>query len=93
MTDTEREVLCAPSTGDCVDITAANTTSLDLHVNIVVAELLERELPSVSFLSQFTCSSDAYRALVEGGPGVGGVDLETSSGLWVRHGEFSDYSF
>ena len=90
MTDTEREVLCSPSTGDSVDITAADPASLDLHVNIVVAELLERELPNVSFLSQFTCSSDAYRALVESGPGVGGVDLETSRCLWVRHGDFSD---
>jgi outer membrane protein W len=45
----EGEVLLAPSSGDGVDITAADTAALNLDIDVVVAERLGLELVLVEF--------------------------------------------
>ena len=49
MANTQREVLVSPSTTDCVKITGAHTASLDLDVDIVIAERLWLELIQMEF--------------------------------------------
>jgi hypothetical protein len=49
VTDGKGEVLLAPSSGDGVDITAADTATLNLHIDVVVTERLGLELVLVEF--------------------------------------------
>jgi hypothetical protein len=52
MADAQWEMLLSPSSTYCVEITGANTTSLDLNINIIIAkgfwlEIIEVELSPV----------------------------------------------
>jgi hypothetical protein len=49
MANTEGEMLLPPTSRDSMQITGANATSLDLNIDVVIAEWLGRELIPVEF--------------------------------------------
>lgn len=71
MTDSKGEVLLAPASTDCVDITSAHATALNFDVNIVVAEGLGLELvfvklePCLRSIHLETCELLGVRHVVE----------------------------
>jgi hypothetical protein len=49
MTNTEWEVLLSPATADCMKITAANPTTDNLDINVIITKRLWLELILVEF--------------------------------------------